>query len=210
MSARASSPPAILIVVREMPSRKRAKGEARKAKKKDDLSGCQGKCTHMAAVRSKHHICRRFIVQLDRELRSLCRRQDETNSCLTIAAACSATIKRLQESNQFNEVFNKESIQKKLLPRLLGVGTDCLLKDDYNEYYSMLASVIAVTALFCQHNFNEDDILASEDFGIYRDIIQGSLGYNTIKFFAKRVSCNCLKKMNSRAKTGPKTKRREG
>ena len=191
-----------------MPSRKRAKGKARKSKKNElnNISvvhtndhGCMHGCCEML---SENDVCYRFLVQLEREVHSLCVHHRKTNTDLTIGSAYTATITRLLECNQFTEIFNDEGTRKMLLPRLLGAGTDCLLKD--KEYGYMLASVVAVTALFCQHNFDEDDILASKDRNIFRDLLQGSLGYDVIKIFAKRIPCNCLKEMYSLSKSEPK------
>ena len=192
-----------------MPSRKRAKGKARKSKKNElnNISvvhtndhGCMHGCCEML---SENDVCYRFLVQLEREVHSLCVHHYNTKTGLTIDSAYTATITRLIECNQFHEVFNEEAIQKKLLPHLLVVGTDCLLKDERKEYHSMLASILAIAALFCQHNVNEDDILASKDRNIFRDILQGC-EYDTVKFFAKRIPCNCLKEMYSRSKSEPK------
>jgi len=202
-----------------MPSRKRAKGKARKAKKNelfnnrsvvrtnDHDHGCTHGCCE---ILPENDVCCRFLVQLEREVRGAFS-SDNTKTDLTLSGVYQNTLKRLIECNQFDEVFYEEAIQKKLLPRLLRVGTDCLLagtdcllKDDLKEYYSMLASVVAIAAVFCQHSFYEDDILASRDMGIYRDMLQGSLWYDTVKFFAKRIPCNCLKEIYSRAKSEPK------
>ena len=190
-----------------MPSRKRAKGKARKAKKNNSILFQHGphECTHgCCEILSKNDVCCRFLVQLEREVHSLYLHHNNTKTDLTISSAYTATITRLIECNQFNEVFNEKIIQKKLLPQLLRVGTDCLFKDEHKEFHSMLAEVVAVTALCCQHNFHEDEILASKDMGTYRDTLQGSLEYDVIKFFAKRIPCNCLKEMYSRSKSGPK------
>ena len=35
-------------------------------------------------------------------------------------------------------------------------------------------------------------------------MLQGSLWYDTVKFFAERIPCNCLKEIYSRAKSEPK------
>ena len=194
-----------------MPSRKRAKGKARKAKNNNILfqPGPQ-QCTHGCnELLSKNDVCYRFLVQLEREVHSLCVHHYNTKTGLTIDSAYTATITRLIECNQFHEVFNEEAIQKKLLPHLLVVGTDCLLKDERKEYHSMLASILAIAALFCQHNFNEDEILASKDMGTYRDMLQGC-EYDLIKFFAKRIPCNCLKEMYSLSKSEPKLMMCEG
>ena len=186
-----------------MPSRKRAKGKARKAKKNILFQHGPHECTHgCCEILSDNDVCYRFLVQLEREAHSLYVHHRKTKTDLTIGSAYTATITRLIECNQFTEIFNDEATRKMLLPCLLGAGTDCLLKD--KEYGYMLASVVAVTALFCQHNFHEDEILASKDMGIYRDLFQGSLGYDVIKFFAKRIPCNCLKEMYSLSKSEPK------
>ena len=74
----------------------------------------------------------------------------------------------------------------------------------------MLATVVAITAVFCQNNFNENDILASKDMGTYRDIVLQGCEYDLIKFFAKRIPCNCLKEMYSLSKSEPKLMMCEG
>ena len=187
-----------------MPSRKRAKGKARKAKNNILFQPGPHKCRHgWGELLSENDVCYRFLKQLEREVHSLYLHHKNTRTSLTIDSAYHDTIARLHKSNQFDEVFNEKIIQKKLIPRLLGAGTDCLLKDEYKEYHSMLASVLAIAALFCQHNVSEDEILASKDMGTYRDMLQGC-EYDLIKFFAKRIPCNCLKEMYSLSKSEPK------
>ena len=201
-----------------MPSRKRAKGKARKAKNNILFHHGPHQCRHgCSEILSENDVCCRFIVQLEREARGIFNSDvtrfneaQPTNAPTTAeptgASAFNDITNRLIKSNQFNEVFNDEAIQKKLLPQLLRVGTDCLLKDEHKEYYSMLATVVAITALFCQHNVNEDDILATKDREVYRDLFQGC-EYDVIKFFAKRIPCNCLKEMYTRSKSEPKLMR---
>ena len=190
-----------------MPSRKRAKGKARKAKKNILFQHGPHECTHgCSEILSENDVCYRFLVQVVQSFNDVCLHYDETETDFTIISVFSDTINPLQKSNQFNEVFNDEAIQKKLLPHLLGAGTDYLRKDEDKNYYLMLASVVAITAVFCQHNFNEKDVLASKDREVYRDLAQGCLGtkYDTVKFFTKRIPCNCLKGMYSSAKSEPK------
>ena len=56
----------------------------------------------------------------------------------------------------------------------------------------------------CEHGFYEDDVLASKNRNVYRDLMQGVPAYDSIKFFTKRIPCNCLKDLYSRAKSQPK------
>lgn len=112
------------------------------------------------------------------------------------------TIDRMYKTNRFKEVFDEEATRKELMPLLLRAGTNMLLKEDVN--LSAMASAVALATVSCEHGFYEDDVLASKNRNVYRDLMQGVPAYDSIKFFTKRIPCNCLKDLYSRAKSQPK------
>ena len=189
-----------------MPSRKRAKGKARKAKQKDrdiNTSNTTFICHHgCPQFKSVDDVCIKFVDQFQSELFQLFYEHTISEGSVNIMALYYETIDRMYKINRFKEVFEEEATRKELMPLLLCAGTTMLLKEDVN--LSAMASAVALATVSCEHGFYEDDVLASKDRNVYRDLMQGVPAFDSIKFFTKRIPCNCLKDLYSRAKSQPK------
>ena len=188
-----------------MPSRKKAKGRARKAKAKEGnlILHNDSVCRHGCASISKEDSCYKFIKQFEVELNAV-----HSSNVQCLQDACDIIMERLEADSQFRAIWDTESIQKELVPLFLCLGTNILLHNSANiKKYSIgrqMAAVVAITALHALHEFDVDNVMASrKDRSSLRDLEDG-LDYDIIRFFAKRTSCQCLKKMYSQVKSRPK------
>ena len=157
----------------KMPSRKRAKGKARKAKQKDhrdiNTSTTTFICHHgCPQFKSADDVCIQFVDQFQSELFKLFYEHTISEGHVNIMALYYETIDRMYKINRFKEVFDEEATRKKLMPLLIVCGTTMLLKEDVN--LSAMASAVALATVSCEHGFYEDDVLASKDRNVYTEI----------------------------------------
>ena len=106
-------------------------------------------------------------------------------------------------------IWNNESYRKLALDILVSIGTNMLLSNDRYDIANALCFAISVVVLE-QYNGSTDDIdlvmnervVASKG----RDLSTNasSIGRDFLKFFRKRTTCKCLKKMHLEARKMPK------
>jgi len=185
-----------------MPSRKKAKGRARKAKAKEGhlILHNDSVCRHGCEPISKEDICYQFVKQFEVELNAV---YSSNNECLR--DICNSVIERLEvDTDQFSMIWNKKSIQKELVPLFVCLGTNILLRGSANiDMARTMACVVAITALHALHEFDIGELMASRKSRRCLRDLEDALDYDVIRFFAKRTSCQCLKKMYSRVKSRP-------
>ena len=107
-------------------------------------------------------------------------------------------IERLRADDQFSAVWDDESIQKRLFPSL---GTNLQLKDGYQP--NIRACVVAIAAVCSQYNFDVDEARKPRKSRALLHDLGDGLEYDSVRFYARRTSCQCLKKMYSRVKWCP-------
>ena len=190
-----------------MPSRKRAKGKARKAKARE--SNCnlilhnESVCRHGCEVISKDDICYKFVEQFEVEMKTAI---DVSLKGANSLSFSDETIKRLKASKEYNMIWdnNSEETQQKLQSLFINLGTNLLLRDvtleanavvGYEAIQLGMASIVAMAIVSSQHDY--DVLKALFDLKsrlVLRDLNDG-LSYDIIKFFHKRSPCKCLKKI---------------
>ena len=185
-------------MILKLPSRKKAKAKARKAKTKEcnlilhDNSVCRHGCESI----SKEDLCYKFVKQFEVELSSVFK------SCQDhLLDSCSDAIDRLKDSNQFNMIWDDETIQKRLIPLFINLGVNLLLKN--NIRFSQKGSMVAMMTELCRYNFDVDKVLGlglEKSRRIVRDLEDG-MEYDLTKYFIKKIPCGCLQKMFFRVKS---------
>ena len=114
------------------------------------------------------------------------------------------TLERLKQSNLFVEILEDEANQKKVVP-LFCLGTNLLLKAEKEPISFFMSVIVAITAIFCQHNFDSDQVFANKIARKqFRDLNQFGLPYDTYRYFKKNIPCKCLKDMYKHFKSQPK------
>ena len=192
-----------------MPSRKRAKGKARKAKAQ--ASNCnlilhnESVCRHGCEVISKDDICYKFVEQFEVVLLKVV---DCSLSLygrkLTVFEMFSASTAVLAENNEFRVIDTGEETDQKLSSLYVNLGVNLLLKNK-DDRSSLLSNVVAVAALSSSYGFDSSTIMRSrKSRDIIRDLDKSEAVYDSIKFFHKKIPCQCLKKMYLREKSEPK------
>ena len=188
-----------------MPSRKRTKGKARKAKAalRSNLIWKHGvtHCTHGCEPFVGDHICYRFMMNYESELVTVTNATIESNGTVPRYEVYGEVLKRLIKTNLYEEVFTDEGNQKMLLPMLLCLGTNYLLVD--KSGYTQMAAITAIVALCSQHNFDLDRTLASsrKNKNVIRDLFHCGFDSDTTKFYMKMIPCNCLRDKYARVKS---------
>lgn len=203
-----------------MPSRKKAKGKERKAKKEDtgkkvkpgellanlplqDRSKCGHGC-HTTPL-AKNHICWRFVRKFEVELNAVADAAVKAGTAASLShfLACDQVIRRLKRGNQFDEIWNNVANQMMLIPLFVSLGTNLLLRE-YVRLDSM-AGVIAIATLKCRHNFDMRQVLESKSDRKYLRNLEDGLVYDSVRYFYKKIAaCNCLKDKYDRVKSNPK------
>jgi len=188
-----------------MPSRKRAKGRARKAKALQRSSNLilhdESVCRHGCDIISKDDLRYKFVEQFEVEFNATYDSPDVDND---IVVDCFLdTMKRLDKIEEFRLIRKDDTTQKDLLPLFVCLGTNLLLKYRQSKPYD-LAMVVAVAAIYSQHNWNEYKVLTPEsNRKIMRNLTDG-LDYDVCRFFYKRSPCRCLKKKYSNTRSKPR------
>jgi len=198
-------------------SRKRNKGKERKAKqqaKKEESERADAhklwrgwvkgaECDHGCAVMiSDDHPVSSFM-----DTFHLILRHKRSETSFVIDHVVSQTLGELFKSHI--QVWNNESYRRLVLDILVRIGTNALLYEAGSNLPICLAHCIVVLE---HYNGSSDDINSVMNSRVVilkrRDLNPRakSIKRDTLKFFRKRISCKCLKKMHLEArKTMPKT-----
>ena len=196
-----------------MPSRKRAKGKARKAKARE--SNCNlilhndNVCRHGCDIISKDDICYKFVEQLEMEMKTLMDLSEGSNSL----SFTTDILKRLKASKEYDMIWNdnSEETQQKLQSLFINLGTNLLLRDEKDRSIVLanavvgfeaiaqmnfgMAAAVAMVVVSCHHRYDVTKALTVlKSRTALRDLNDG-LQYDIIKFFHKRTSCRCLEKL---------------
>lgn len=157
-------------------------------------------------------------MQFEEDLEFVFVQQNKEQGALTVQVALTPfkvygkTIERVMKNHkEFSKLNQDVDGRKQLQNMLLHLGTNMLLtKDEATTLgkgliMSFLASTVAIACLAVQYN-NMDSLamLKGPDRELVRDLDQGCFHYYTIRFFKKRVPCQCLMDMYCQAKAGPK------
>lgn len=181
-----------------MPSRKRLAAKARKAKARSssclslhDTTQCRHGCEQVPTESTQHQFVREFE-------RTLMKTVDSSNKKLKPLRQFHEIIERMEDSNNFQEIFDDKDKQLQLFPLFLNLGTNLLLNDNTQDSLSIIAVMAAV---FCQHDFDEEKAFASNPSKkIVRDLREFSFVSDAIRYFRSMTPCQCLKKKHVRAK----------
>jgi len=189
-----------------MPSRKRAKGKARKAKARE--SNCnlilhnESVCRHGCEVISKDDICYKFIEQLEIEMKAVY----DLETTIYKAEIVNKTIQYLKASKKYNMIWDNDSkdTQEKLQSLLINLGTNLLLRGDKRRSINLVSVVIAFCVTIGHHEF---DYWEAIDFSSHRVSLRNMedvLVYDCAKFLRKRIPCQCLEKIYLRERPKPR------
>ena len=187
------------------PSRKKAKGKARKAKAKEGnlILHNDSVCRHGCDNISKDDLCYQFVQQFELEMREV--HNSESNR-LRLLDLHNIIIKRLKETGKYSEIWDSKEYRKKLLQLFVCLGTNTFLNSKrVSEGYSThRVALVAIMALHSQHNFDTDAVMISKaSRSILRDLLEGLI-YDASKYFFKRSSCLCLYEIFLQAKSLPR------
>ena len=157
---------------------------------------------------SKDSIYSAFIERLHSELITTFK----SSATLQFYGEYCTIMNRMEQSNLFTEIFKDEAKQKNLLPLLHHFGTNLVLKAE-KEYKdnvlhftcSNMSIIVAITAIFCQHNFDSDQVFANKIARKqFRDLNQFGLEFDACRYYKKNLSCQCLTMAYVRLKALPK------
>ena len=185
-----------------MPSRKRAKGKARKAKAKEGnlILHNDSVCRHGCESISKGDFRYKFVKQFEIEMNAAYDLLPDGDD-FQIANIYNNTIERLDD--EFNFIWDNEDIQTSLVQLYISLGTNLLLRSTSRS--KNMASAVAIAVLMSQFNNDMDKVLKKASRrSLIRDLEDGIV-YDAVKFSLKRTPCQCLKKMYSRLKPHPRT-----
>lgn len=193
-----------------MPSRKRAKGKARKAKARE--SNCNlilhndSVCRHGCEIISKVDVCYKFVEQLEVEIKTTIDSMPEG----TALSLSEGTIKRLKERKEYNKIWNDDSEDtlQKIRALFINLGTNLLsLSRDqiqFTELEFAMATIVAIVTISSHHDYDVRkalDVIKSRNS--LRDLSNAQL-YDIIKYFYKRTPCQCLKKLYLHERSTPR------
>ena len=184
-----------------MPSRKRAKGKARKAKARE--SNCNlslhkdSVCRHGCDIISKDDVCYKFVKQVEVEMNAVYDWLQLDKFFLNMYF--NETVRQMKESKEYSMIWESddEETQQKLQSLFINLGTNLLLRNRVRS--SQMANVVIAFALTSSYNFDYWDALKSSQ-RIIRNAEDG-LVRDSAKFFNKRTPCQCLKKMYLRERS---------
>ena len=188
-----------------MPSRKRAKGKARKAKARE--SNCnlilhnESVCRHGCEVISKDDVCYKFVEQLEVEMNAA---YDAQGSSYLNYMFFSDTVERMKAVKEYRMIWDSDDeTQQKLQSLFTNLCTNLLLRDDEQRSIK-LARAATVFCIASSHDFNYWKAMdLSRDRVTLRNI-EDDLVYDSAKFFHRRIPCKCLKKIYLRERTAPR------
>ena len=188
-----------------MPSRKRAKGKARKAKARE--SNCnlilhnESVCQHGCEVISQKDVCYKFVEQFEVELNVVYDSLDRFD----ILKIVGNTVERMKARKEYEMIWDDDSkdTRQKLQSLFINLGTNLLLRHDKQRSID-LACAAAVFHITSSHDF---DYWEAIDFSRHRVSLRNMedvLVYDIAKFFHKKISCQCLKEMYLQERSKPR------
>ena len=207
----------VTVEKENMPSRKREKGKERRAKKDDDgglnqlistlsLKDHHGKTQHGVCSHgcepfsfSKEDICYRFAKQFEVEMKIIVDDAIKSKSGIIWNNTYKLVIERLAKSIKYNEIWTNKANQERLVPLLLCMGTNYLLKNE--ERFNVMALAVAIASLFAKHSFKERELYTSRESAEKLRDLSGGHERETVRFIMKRIPCKCLNKRFSRVKS---------
>mmetsp|Transcript_10574 Transcript_10574/g.23409 ORF Transcript_10574/g.23409 Transcript_10574/m.23409 type:complete len:258 (-) Transcript_10574:31-804(-) len=201
-----------------MPSRKRSKGKARKAKApNDDGEQQQGRqereqqvqhhsipgqlLSELSIVRRCDHgcprppdgdVCSKFVVAFEDSMRVEFENGDHS---LVMAAVMVSS----ETINIDSRVWKDAVIRERLRSYLVSIGTDSLLNGNMTK-----AMVHAITIIMLELSTTSDPIVFNRKLtALTRDLVQDK-ERETTRFFSKRIGCSCLTERYAQLKTQTK------
>ena len=189
-----------------MPSRKRAKGKARKAKARE--SNCnlilhnENVCRHGCEVISKDDVCYKFVEQLEVEMKAVYDLRDD----IYLAEMVNETIDLLKARKEYVMIWDNDSkdTRQKLQSLLINLGTNLLLRGDKRRSINLVSVVIAFCVTIGHHEFNYWKAMDSSRHRVSLRNAADGLIYDSAKFFHKRIPCQCLEKIYLRERPKPR------
>ena len=198
-----------------MPSRKKAQGKTRARKKAiqdkrgntihllfDDLSLTKnmsplfqnnGKCSHGCdlSLYAVDDVCLQFLRHIEREL--FFAFHDE-NRVQGLCATANAIMVHFAKDPRYIQIWSDKEEQERLMPLLLSLGTELILKQEPQPLFTNMASVLAVVAIHLEHSFDHAQAMRQRSSRMMlRDFNQGGHAGDAIRFFMKRCPCSCLR-----------------
>lgn len=217
--------PALLFIIRhckkrqalfhllsiEMSSRKKAKGKQRKAKaaaqaRQDGWEGLARwgeentsiSCSHGAMIPENGHIVSSFLDSYQQATSKLTR-HFAVELVNFLGQTCHET---------YPEVWRCPEQRKMLIDILLGMGTNALLIHDGggSEINIKRAKIFCSTILLLEHYGIRGDFGLACGSCLQNEAKDVSVGgfRDTLRFYSKRISCSCLKKMYTQSKVNEK------
>ena len=179
-----------------MPSRKRAKGKARKAKARE--SNCnlilhnESVCRHGCEIISKDDICYKFVEQLEVEMNEVYDLRDD----IYLGQVVMNTVDQMKAMKEYEMIWDDESkeTQQKLQSLFINLATNLLLRADTQRSVNQACAAIAFH-ITSTHNFDYWDSMDYSKHRVSLRNLEDGLVYDCAKFLKKRISCQCLKKV---------------
>ena len=202
-----------------MPSRKRAKGKARKAKATENNCNLilhnDSVCRHGCEIISKDDVCYKFVELLEVEMKNtanditLSRRQGSNNT-FSIADEIIERLLRSLNKRPWGRLLRyeydeNEETKQKLQRLLLNLGTNILLRDE--ELRLGMASTVAMVMLSIPYDFDLMKALVVQSARTALRDLNDGVHYDIIKFFNKRTPCICLEKLTFQERPMPRKAR---
>ena len=199
-----------------MPSRKRAKGRARKAKARE--SNCNlilhndSVCRHGCEVISKDDVCYKFVEQFEVELNAVYDSLGPGPDGLFLNSLFGDTIERIKASmnKEYEMIWDSdEETRQKLQSLFINLGVNILLRRSSSLAEPLtvaarriqLSTISAIAVESCPYDMNWSEAISNNTRAL-RDLY--ALPYDTFKFFKKRISCQCLKEMYLQQRAKPR------
>lgn len=186
-----------------MPSRKRAKGKARKLNAGNGILILHDKsrCSHgCGQAISKDDICYKFIERFEVEMNAMY--EAPANDRMGLLDCYRDIMSRLLVFDEFNMIRdNSETYQRKLLPLFICLGTNILLRTDNHYRSGQLATIVAAAALFSVHRFDLREVMRSYKSRLLMRDLQDGNHFDAIKFFNRRTPCQCINNLYLKEKS---------
>lgn len=184
-----------------MPSSKRNRGKARRAKAavsgSDEREGCNHGFSMLPIESPDSQTLEDFMKSL---------RADVHADLLVYGAntdAADATQMVMAALKMHPDVLNNKTLRESAISFLVRFGTDTILEDDQVGIHNIRGAALFALYAIALENYDtskplyrEDlsDMMANEDFFMkYRDLVQGC-ERSVLRFFCRRTPCSCLNK----------------
>ena len=189
-----------------MPSRKRAKGKARKAKARE--SNCnlilhnESICRHGCEVISKDDLCYKFVEQLEFEMKAAYDLRDDIYK----AEIVNETIALLKARKEYEMIWDDDSkdTRQKLQSLFVHLGTNLLLRDDKQRSINLASVATAFYITFSHQKLDYWEAMDSSEHRVSLRNLEDGLVYDCAKFLSKRIPCQCLEKIYLRERPKPR------